>query len=105
MEPKQGGKKEHVEKLAVEISEELRLGKYSNFVQIQHTPMDFRLDLAQISPEERKYVVVSRIFMSPQHVKLFANALVENINKFEKQFGEIRVGSIEGFTPSSEEVH
>ncbi|MFH1539720.1 MAG: DUF3467 domain-containing protein [bacterium] len=103
----EGKKKETVmkaEKMEAVLDPDAKIGKYSNFVQIQHTPLDFRMDFAQVVPEDKKYYVNSRIFMSPQHAKLFANAMVDNIQKYERQFGEIKVGTVR-FSPASDEIH
>jgi hypothetical protein len=35
--------------------------------------------------------VVSRIIMSPIHAKMLQAALAQNINNYERQFGEIRM--------------
>ncbi|MFQ5772108.1 MAG: DUF3467 domain-containing protein, partial [bacterium] len=35
--------------------------------------------------------VYARIVMTPQHAKSFLKALEENVGKYEKQFGEIKV--------------
>jgi hypothetical protein len=42
-------------------------------------------------PRAAKARVLSRIIMTPMHAKLLHQALGENIAKFEKQFGEIKM--------------
>lgn len=73
------------------MSENARLGEYSNFVKIQHSAIDFRLDFAKILPEDNTIYVHTRLFMSPIHAKLFAKALEDNIEKYEKSFGVIQL--------------
>lgn len=73
------------------MSESARLGEYSNFVKIQHSAIDFRLDFAKIVPEDNTIYVHTRLFMSPIHAKLFAKALEDNIEKYEKSFGVIQL--------------
>jgi hypothetical protein len=35
--------------------------------------------------------VLSRIIMTPQHMKLLIGAMKENLDRYEAQYGEIRV--------------
>lgn len=104
MEGKKKDEGMKAEKMEAVIGADAKVGTYSNFVQIQHTPLDFRMDFAQVVPEDKKYYVNSRIFMSPQHAKLFANALMDNIQKYENQFGEIQVAGARAM-PASDEIH
>ena len=73
------------------ISEEARLGEYSNFVKIQHSAVDFRMDFAKMVPEENNLYIHTRLFMSPIHAKMFAKALLDNVEKYEKKFGTIQL--------------
>ena len=58
----------------------------------RHSPiLDLVLDFARALPGLAKGKVYARIIMTPQHAKLLKNALQDNIEKFERQFGEIRV--------------
>ncbi|HOY64139.1 MAG TPA: DUF3467 domain-containing protein [bacterium] len=77
------------EELRTQVSESAKLGEYSNFVKIQHSAIDFMLDFAKILPEENMIHVHTRLFMSPIHAKLFAKAMIENIEKYEQKFGTI----------------
>ena len=64
---------------------------YSNFVVIQHSPSEFILDFARILPNVPNARVGARVVMTPMHAKLLLRALVENIEKYEAQFGDIYV--------------
>jgi hypothetical protein len=97
-------KEPEVHKLTEEIEPTAKRGEYSNFIKIQHTHLDFRFDFSRIVPEEGKVYVHTRIFMSPQHAKLFSDALRENIERYEQQFGRIQV-HLDRITPPSDEVH
>ena len=77
------------EEVKVEIAPGARLGEYTNFVQIQHSGIDFRFDFAKFVPEEALMHVHTRLFMSPVHAKLFFKALEDNISKYESKFGQI----------------
>ena len=79
------------QQLNVEIPADKAEGTYSNLVMITHSPPEFILDFTRIMPGVPKAVVQSRIIMTPQHAKMFLNALQENIQMFERQFGEIKV--------------
>jgi hypothetical protein len=48
---------------------------------------DFALKLPGATPAD----VTARVMMSPLSAKLFHRALTENINKYEKMFGEIKI--------------
>jgi hypothetical protein len=78
---------------SVIMSDAVRNGDYSNFVKIQHTAVDFRMDFAKIVPEENTINVSSRQFMSPIHAKMFMRALMDNIEKYERQFGVVELKS------------
>ena len=63
---------------------------YSNFALITHTPAEVLVDFARILPNVAKAKVYSRIIMTPMSAKLLWRALGENIENYEKQFGEIK---------------
>jgi len=73
---------------------------YSNRVQIQLSSWDFNLEFAQllIVPNEQEgqpatvaVNAIQRIIMSPHHAKAFLEILRQNVEEWEKQFGEIRL--------------
>ncbi len=76
--------------ITIELSEKESEGIYSNFVLISHSPAEFIIDFTRMLPGVPKTKVFARIIMTPQHVKSFSEALKENIDKFEKEFGEIK---------------
>lgn len=84
-------KEEKKVEIRTEVEESARRGEYSNFVRIQHTAMDFRLDFARAIADENLVSVHSRIFMSPIHAKMFLKAMEDNIKKYENQFGTIQI--------------
>lgn len=77
-------------KISIELPQELE-AEYANLAFITHTPAEIVLDFAQYLPRMPKGQVVSRIIMSPMHAKLLQLALAQNIQKYERQFGEIRL--------------
>ncbi|NIJ44672.1 hypothetical protein FHR24_001111 [Wenyingzhuangia heitensis] len=74
----------------IELSPEIAEGTYSNLAIINHSNSEFVLDFVNIMPGIPKAKVKSRIILTPQHAKRLAQALIENINKFEVQVGEIK---------------
>jgi hypothetical protein len=57
---------------------------------ISHSPAEFVMDFTRVMPGVPKAKVFARIVMTPQHAKMFLGALMDNIRKFEQQFGEIK---------------
>ncbi|MCX6164123.1 MAG: DUF3467 domain-containing protein [Ignavibacteriae bacterium] len=77
------------QQINVELGEKEAEGAYSNLVIISHSPAEFIFDFTRLLPGIPKAKVHSRIIMTPQHSKMFLNAMKENIEKYENQFGEI----------------
>jgi len=75
----------------VEVGQAEAEGIYSNLALIVHSPQEFVIDFARITPGSPKAKVYSRIIMTPAHAKMLQNALEENIKKYESAFGGIRV--------------
>lgn len=64
---------------------------YANFALITHSPSELIIDLAQIMPQVKQARVRSRVVMTPTNAKLLLRALNERINRYEAQFGEIKI--------------
>ena len=75
--------------LNIELPEEVSEGTYSNLAIISHSHTEFVVDFIRMVPNVPKAKVKSRIILTPQHAKRLMRALVDNVNKFEKQFGKI----------------
>ena len=76
--------------LNIELTEEIAEGIYSNLAIINHSPSEFVVDFIQMMPGIKKAKVKSRVILTPQHAKRLMKALVDNINKFENQHGQIK---------------
>jgi len=63
--------------------------KYCDQAMISHNPFGFTFDFAQQIPQMNTLKILSRIAMSPEHTKAFVEALKDNLEKYEAQFGEI----------------
>lgn len=74
----------------IELSDDLE-SKYVNFVRISHTASEFVMDFCLLLPGVKKPQVDSRIVMSPTAAKLFLRAMMENLKRYEANFGEISV--------------
>lgn len=77
--------------IKIEIDEQTSQGVYANLAFITHTEGEFTLDFIYVQPQEPKGKVKARIISSPVHTKRFLQALQENINRYEQNYGEILV--------------
>jgi hypothetical protein len=73
----------------IELTEEIALGVYSNLAIITHSPSEIVCDFVQMMPGMPKAKVRSRVIMTPQNAKRFMRALIENVQKYEQNFGTI----------------
>ena len=78
------------QQLNIELGEKEAEGIYANLAMLIHSPTEIIIDFARVMPRMPKSKVLSRIIMTPMHAKLFHKALTDNIEKYEKQFGEIK---------------
>ena len=93
------------QQINIELGEKEAEGIYSNLAMITHSPAEFVIDFTRMLPGVPKTKVYARIIMTPQHAKSLLKALEDNINKFEKQYGEIKIVGNQknksfGFKPS-----
>jgi hypothetical protein len=82
-------------KINIELSEEMAEGIYSNLAIITHSHSEFIVDFIKMMPGAPKAKVKSRIILTPQHAKRLFKALKDNIVKFERLHGEIKVPEAE----------
>ncbi|MEN7547969.1 DUF3467 domain-containing protein [Rapidithrix thailandica] len=74
----------------IELTEEIAEGIYSNLVMIAHSNSEFVVDFIRLMPGVPKAKVKSRIVITPEHAKRLLNALADNIEKYESNFGKIK---------------
>jgi hypothetical protein len=79
------------QQINIELGEKEAEGIYSNLAIISHSPAEFIVDFTRILPGVTKSKVLARIIMTPQHAKLLMNAMIDNIAKYEQQYGEIKL--------------
>jgi len=77
--------------LQVELPQEISQGEYANFAIITHSSSDFVLDFARVLPGIAKAQVKSRVILAPEHAKRLLGALQENIMRYEREFGPIKI--------------
>ena len=78
--------------LQIELPQEVAQGEYANFAIITHSSSDFIIDFARVLPGLPKPDIGNRIVMTPEHAKRLLNALMDNVTKYESQFGLIQLG-------------
>lgn len=76
------------QQVQIKANEELSMGRYSNTMFIAHGPEEFIIDWLLNSPSGAH--LVSRIIVTPGHVKRIISALIDNLKRYEEKFGEIK---------------
>jgi len=79
------------QQLNIEVGEAESEGIYSNMAMIVHSPQEFVIDFARITPGARRTPAYARIIMTPAHAKMLHNALEENLKKYESAHGAIKM--------------
>ncbi|MBC8447671.1 MAG: DUF3467 domain-containing protein [Chloroflexi bacterium] len=64
---------------------------YANFAIINHSASELIIDFARLLPNVPKVKVYARILMTPTNAKALHKALGDNLEKYEKRFGEIKI--------------
>lgn len=75
----------------IELPQDKAQGEYANFAIITHSSSDFVLDFARVLPGVPKAQVRSRVILAPEHAKRLLMALQENIVRYEREFGQIKI--------------
>ena len=86
--------------LQIELPQNVAQGEYANFAIITHGSSDFVLDFARVLPGVPKAQVCSRIILAPEHAKRLLGALQENVMRYEREFGTIKIPNQEPRTIS-----
>ena len=64
-----------------------------------HSSSEFILDFVRVMPGVPKAGVQSRIIVAPEHAKRLLRALEDNIAKYERVFGSIRISDESPISP------
>lgn len=83
--------KNNPNQLQIELKEDVAQGTYANLAVITHSSSEFIVDFVRVMPGLPKANVKSRIVLNPEHAKRLLFALQDNINKYEANFGAIRL--------------
>ena len=83
-QPKQQG-------LQIDLPQDVAQGEYVNFAIITHSSSDFVIDFARMLPGLPKATVKSRVILAPEHAKRLLGALQENIVRYEREYGPIKI--------------
>lgn len=81
--------KKKVNKINIEMPEELAEGTYANLTIVSHNYAEFVLDFVRMYPNLPKAKVKSRIILTPYHAKRMLQALAENVKQYELKHGKI----------------
>lgn len=87
--------------LQIELKEEIAQGTYANLAIITHSSSEFVLDFVRVMPGIPKASVQSRVIVAPEHAKRLLRALDDNITKYERIFGPIRISDEQPLPPMS----
>lgn len=80
------------QELQIHFPPEMMKGAYANNLLIRHSKEEFVMDFIMLSPPAG--TVASRVIVSPGQAKRISAALLENIAKYEKTHGEIKVAEV-----------
>lgn len=81
-------------KMQIAADTETRRGHYSNLALISHRKEEFIVDFLMIDPQTQspkgdQAILTSRVIVNPGHMKRLYQAIGENIQRYEKNFGKI----------------
>jgi Protein of unknown function (DUF3467) len=64
-------------------------GRYANFFQVGHNAAEFLIEFGQEDGS-----IHTRVYLSPQHARIFSDLLIETLRRHEKAFGPLVTRSI-----------
>jgi len=81
-------------KMQITADNETRRGHYSNLALISHRKEEFIIDFLFVDPQapnqtEGRALLTSRMILNPGHMKRLYQAIGENVQRYEKNFGKI----------------
>jgi hypothetical protein len=80
--------------MQITADNDTRRGVYSNLALITHRKEEFVVDFLFVDPQTQtqkgdQALLNSRVILSPGHMKRLAQAMAENVSRYEKNFGKI----------------
>ena len=82
------------QEINIDLSEEVAQGSYVNLAIITHSASEFIYDFVRMMPGIPKPRVQSRLIMTPEHAKRFCLALKENLDRYEANFGPVKINEM-----------
>lgn len=76
------------QQVPVNTNDDMSRGRYSNAMLVTHGAEEFIVDWFLQSPNGPH--LVSRIIVTPGHMKRIVSALQENLERYEEAFGKIK---------------
>jgi hypothetical protein len=76
--------------LRARIDDAVAEGVYVNFGSIAHNRSEFFMDLGRIVPGRPEVKILTRVLSTPLVAKQLCRALAQNIEQYEKNYGEIQ---------------
>ena len=89
---------EQPQPIQINTGDDILRGRYSNTLIVSHGLEEFILDWLLNSPSGAH--LVSRIIVSPSHIKRIIDVLTVNITQYENKFGPIKVTD-----PNDQKLH
>ncbi len=86
------------QQFTIATNDEMSRGRYCNNMLIAHSPEEFIIDWLLNSPNGAH--LVSRIIVTPGHLKRIIAALADNLKKYEEEFGPVKA-----VEPSQQKFH
>jgi len=80
--------------MRITADNDTRRGTYSNLALISHRKEEFVIDFLFVDPQTQtpkadQALLTSRVILNPGHMKRLYQAVGENIQRYEKNFGKI----------------
>lgn len=80
--------------MRITADNDTRRGTYSNLALISHRKEEFVIDFLFVDPQTQtpkadQALLTSRVVLNPGHMKRLYQAVGENIQRYEKNFGKI----------------
>jgi len=76
----------------IQLDEKTADGTYVNFLSVFHNQAEFVMDFGRTMPGKPDVKILSRLICNPLSLKNVVRTLQENLERYEKAFGEIPSG-------------
>jgi len=80
--------------MRIAADNDARRGNYANLALISHRKEEFIVDFLFVDPQTQtakadQALLVSRVILNPGHMKRLYQAIGDNIQRYEKNYGQI----------------